>query len=41
MSYVSLSAELGVTSGQLKTWQLEQLAAGSAATQTPDANDHR
>ena len=31
MSYASLSAELGVTSGQLKTWQLEQLAAGSAA----------
>ena len=27
---VSLSAELGVTSGQLKTWHLELLAAGSA-----------
>jgi len=26
----SLSAELGITSGQLKTWHLELLAAGSA-----------
>jgi hypothetical protein len=31
MSYASLSAELGVTSGQLKGWQLEPLAAGSVA----------
>ncbi len=31
VTYGSLSAELGVTSGQLKTWHLELLAAGSAA----------
>jgi transposase len=30
VTYVSLSAELGITSGQLKTWHLELLAAGSA-----------
>ena len=31
VTYSSLSGELGVTSGQLKSWHLEQLAAGSAA----------
>jgi len=31
VTYASLSAELGITSGQLKTWHLELLAAGSAA----------
>ena len=30
VTYASLSAELGITSGQLKTWHLELLAAGSA-----------
>lgn len=30
VTYASLSAELGNTSGQLKTWHLELLAAGSA-----------
>ena len=30
VTYASLSAELGITSGQLKTWRLELLAAGSA-----------
>lgn len=30
VTYASLSAELGMTSGQLKTWHLELLAAGSA-----------
>lgn len=30
VTYASLSAELGITSGQLKTWNLELLAAGSA-----------
>ncbi len=27
VTYASLSAELGITSGQLKTWRLELLAA--------------
>lgn len=31
VTYASLSAELGVTSGQLKSWHLELLAAGSAS----------
>ena len=31
VTYASLSTELGLTSGQLKTWHLELLAAGSAA----------
>ena len=30
VTYASPSAELGITSGQLKTWHLELLAAGSA-----------
>ena len=30
VTYASLSAELGITSGQLKTWHLELLVAGSA-----------
>jgi transposase len=30
VTYASLSAELGITSGQLKGWHLELLAAGSA-----------
>jgi len=30
VTYASLSAEFGVTSGQLKTWHLELLAAGSS-----------
>ena len=31
VTYASLAGELGVTSGQLKSWHLELLAAGSAA----------
>ena len=31
VTYASLATELGVTSGQLKAWHLELLAAGSAA----------
>jgi len=30
VTYANLSAEPGITSGQLKTWHLELLAAGSA-----------
>ena len=30
VTYASLSAELGITSGQLKAWHLELLVAGSA-----------
>ena len=32
VTYASLSGELGITSGQLKTWHLELLAAGSNPT---------
>ena len=31
VTYASLAGELGVTAGQLKSWHLELLAAGSAA----------
>ena len=31
VTYASLAVELGVTPGQLKSWHLELLAAGSAA----------
>ena len=31
VTYASLASELGVTAGQLKSWHLELLAAGSAA----------
>ena len=31
VTYARLAGELGVTSGQLKSWHLELLAAGSAA----------